>query len=126
MQLSASIFKAYDIRGVLGVSLDDSVAYQIGQAFGSASVMAGESAVVVGYDGRLSGPSLAAALAAGLQSTGVDVIDIGMVPTPVLVKKAGMPAPPARSFSASVPWGVNSKASSPARYWRSNSLFSPT
>ena len=79
-----AIFKAYDIRGVLGVSLDDSVAYQIGQAFGSASVMAGESAVVVGYDGRLSGPSLAASLAAGLQSTGVDVIDIGMVPTPVL------------------------------------------
>src|SRR3989475_8569281 len=49
-----------------------------------------------------------------------------MVPTPVLVKKAGMPAPPARSFSASVPWGVNSSSSSPARYWRSNSLFSPT
>ncbi|MEY3264799.1 MAG: hypothetical protein RL717_2276, partial [Pseudomonadota bacterium] len=79
-----AIFKAYDIRGVLGVSLDDSVAYQIGQAFGSASVMAGEPDVVVGYDGRLSGPSLTAALAAGLQSTGVDVIDIGMVPTPVL------------------------------------------
>ena len=48
------------------------------------------------------------------------------VPTPVVVKNAGMPAPPARSFSASVPCGVNSSSSSPARYWRSNSLFSPT
>src|SRR5690606_1318444 len=49
-----------------------------------------------------------------------------IVPTPVRVKNAGMPAPPARSLSASVPCGVNSSSSSPARYWRSNSLFSPT
>src|SRR5690606_33095749 len=48
------------------------------------------------------------------------------VPTPVRVKKAAMPAPPARSFSASVPWGVSSSSSSPERNWRSNSLFSPT
>ena len=78
-QLTPGIFKAYDIRGVLGTTLDESIAHQIGQAFGTVARAKGERVVVVGYDGRLSGPSLAAALAAGLQSTGVDVIDIGIV-----------------------------------------------
>lgn len=81
---SPTIFKAYDIRGIIGKTLDASVAQQIGQAFGSAVRAKGESVVVIGRDGRLSGPDLAAALAAGLQSTGVDVIDLGMVATPML------------------------------------------
>jgi phosphomannomutase/phosphoglucomutase len=84
VKLNPGIFKAYDIRGVLGTTLDKGIAYQIGQAFGSAAVEGGEQTVVIGRDGRLSGPDLSAALAEGLQSTGIDVIDIGMVATPML------------------------------------------
>ncbi|HEX2605591.1 MAG TPA: phosphomannomutase/phosphoglucomutase [Oxalicibacterium sp.] len=82
--LSPSIFKAYDIRGVIGSTLDASVARDIGRAFGSAVRAKNESVVVIGRDGRLSGPELAAALAEGLQSAGVDVIDLGVVATPML------------------------------------------
>ena len=83
-QLTSGIFKAYDIRGVLGTTLDADIARQIGQAFGSAVRARGDNTVIIGRDGRLSGPELADALASGLQSTGVDVIDLGMVATPVL------------------------------------------
>ena len=82
--LSKSIFKAYDIRGIIGKTLDADVAYSIGQAFGSAALAKGEKAVVIGRDGRLSGPELASALAKGLQSTGVNVIDLGVVATPMV------------------------------------------
>jgi phosphomannomutase/phosphoglucomutase len=82
--LSQSIFKAYDIRGIIGKTLDASIAKQIGQAFGAAARAKGEQTVVIGRDGRLSGPELAAALAAGLQAAGVDVIDLGVVATPML------------------------------------------
>ena len=82
--LTPGIFKAYDIRGVLDKTLDTDIARQIGKAFGSAALEKGEKTVVIGRDGRLSGPSLAAALAEGLQSTGVNVIDVGMVATPML------------------------------------------
>jgi len=82
--LSPSIFKAYDIRGIIGKTLDADVAYQIGQAFGTAALAKGEKAVVIGRDGRLSGPDLITALAKGLQSTGVDVIDLGVVVTPMV------------------------------------------
>jgi phosphomannomutase/phosphoglucomutase len=82
--LSPSIFKAYDIRGVIGSTLDASVARDIGRAFGSAVRAQNEKVVVIGRDGRLSGPELAAALAEGLQSTGIDVIDLGVVATPML------------------------------------------
>lgn len=81
--ISQSIFKAYDIRGVVGTTLDAEVARQIGRAFGSEIRAQGGTAVVVARDGRLSGPELAGALAQGLQASGVDVIDVGMVPTPV-------------------------------------------
>ena len=84
MQLNASIFKAYDIRGVVPATLDTRVAEALGQAFGSAARAAGETAVAVGRDGRLSGPSLAEALIRGLVSTGVEVIDVGAVTTPML------------------------------------------
>lgn len=83
-QLTPGIFKAYDIRGVLGTTLDADIARQIGQAFGSAVRARGDNTVIIGRDGRLSGPELADALASGLQSTGVDVIDLGMVATPML------------------------------------------
>jgi phosphomannomutase/phosphoglucomutase len=82
--ISASIFKAYDIRGIIDKTLDAEVARQIGRAFGSAVRARGASAAVIGRDGRLSGPELSAALAQGLQSAGVDVIDVGMVATPML------------------------------------------
>jgi phosphomannomutase/phosphoglucomutase len=82
--LSKSIFKAYDIRGVIGSTLDAGVARQIGQAFGMAVLAKGERKVVIGRDGRLSGPELAGALAQGLQAAGVDVIDLGVVATPMV------------------------------------------
>jgi len=84
MQFSASIFKAYDIRGVVPSTLDESVAEALGKAFGSAARAAGEKSVAVGRDGRLSGPALAAALIRGLVATGIEVIDIGAVTTPML------------------------------------------
>ncbi|RIX80225.1 phosphomannomutase/phosphoglucomutase [Acidovorax cavernicola] len=84
MQLSASIFKAYDIRGVVPLSLDVEVAAALGRAFGSAARAAGETTVAVGRDGRLSGPALADALIDGLVATGIEVIDVGAVTTPML------------------------------------------
>jgi phosphomannomutase/phosphoglucomutase len=82
--LSKTIFKAYDIRGVIDSTLDAGVARSIGQAFGQAALAKGERKVVIGRDGRLSGPGLTAALAEGLQAAGVDVIDLGMVATPMV------------------------------------------
>ena len=84
MQLNASIFKAYDIRGVVPASLNPEVAQALGRAFGAAARKAGEKAVAVGRDGRLSGPLLAEALMRGLVASGVEVIDIGAVTTPML------------------------------------------
>ncbi|WP_233575543.1 phosphomannomutase/phosphoglucomutase [Noviherbaspirillum saxi] len=84
VNLSPSIFKAYDIRGIVGKTLDIGVARKIGEAFGTAARVKGEQAVVIGRDGRLSGPELSAALASGLQRAGVDVIDLGVVATPML------------------------------------------
>jgi phosphomannomutase len=84
MQISASIFKAYDIRGVVPTTLDAEIAEALGRAFGSAARAAGEKSVAVGRDGRLSGPSLSEALIRGLVATGVEVINIGAVTTPML------------------------------------------
>ena len=84
MQVHPSIFKAYDIRGVVGQTIDAAFAEHLGRAFGSEAVAAGEKAVAVGRDGRLSGPKLAAALIKGLKSTGLDVVDLGPVTTPML------------------------------------------
>ena len=84
LPLSKSIFKAYDIRGVVGTTLDTGIARQIGQAFGVAARAKGENVVIIGRDGRLSGPELTAALATGLQDAGVDVVDLGVVVTPMV------------------------------------------
>ncbi|HEY1128606.1 MAG TPA: phosphomannomutase/phosphoglucomutase [Roseateles sp.] len=84
MQVHASIFKAYDIRGVVGQTLNEELAEHLGRAFGTEAKALGEKAVAVGRDGRLSGPGLVAALIRGLQSTGLDVVDIGAVTTPML------------------------------------------
>jgi len=84
MQVHASVFKAYDIRGVVGRTIDERFAEHLGRAFGSEAIAAGERAVAVGRDGRLSGPVLAAALVRGLASTGLDVVDLGAVTTPIV------------------------------------------
>ena len=84
MQLNASIFKAYDIRGLTPTTINEEVAFALGRAFGAAALAAKEKTVAVGRDGRLSGPALAAALMSGLAASGVDVIDVGMVTTPML------------------------------------------
>ena len=84
LALSKTIFKAYDIRGVIGKTLDAGIARHIGRAFGAAALAKGERKVVIGRDGRLSGPELAAALAEGLRDAGVDVIDLGVVATPMV------------------------------------------
>jgi len=82
--LPREIFKAYDIRGVVRRNLTPDIVEAIGRAIGSEARERGRSVVVIGRDGRLSGPELASALAAGLQEAGVDVIDVGQVATPML------------------------------------------
>ena len=84
MHTEASIFKAYDIRGVVPSTVTELVAEGLGKAFGSIALAQGEKTVAVGRDGRLSGPSLAAALMRGLVAVGIEVIDVGMVTTPML------------------------------------------
>ncbi|MEP7296020.1 MAG: phosphomannomutase/phosphoglucomutase, partial [Burkholderiales bacterium] len=84
MKVSAPAFKAYDIRGVVGKDIDATFAEHLGRAFGSAAIAAGERAVAVGRDGRVSGPSLVKAMIRGLTSTGLDVVDLGPVTTPML------------------------------------------
>lgn len=79
-----SIFKAYDIRGVVDETLTEPTVFQIGAALGEMIREAGREACVVGRDGRLSGPRLVNALSQGLMSAGIRVIDIGQVPTPVV------------------------------------------
>jgi len=89
-QLPASIFRAYDIRGVVGDSLTTETAYWIGRAVGSESLAQGEPNVSVGRDGRLSGPELVQHLIQGLVDSGCSVSDVGMVPTPVLYYAANV------------------------------------
>ncbi len=82
--IPASIFKAYDIRGIVGETLTDEIVYSIGRAVASEASARSQQCVIIGRDGRLSGPAFAAALSKGIQDAGLDVIDIGMVPSPIL------------------------------------------
>jgi phosphomannomutase len=84
MNVAPSVFKAYDIRGIVGTTIDEGFAEHLGRAFGTEARKLGERAVIVGRDGRMSGPGLAAALIRGLVSTGLDVVDLGPVTTPML------------------------------------------
>jgi phosphomannomutase len=84
VELSPEIFRAYDIRGVVGKTLDNGIARQVGQAIGTLAMEQDATPVVVGRDGRHSGPDLVRGMIEGLSSTGCDVVDIGAVPTGVL------------------------------------------
>ena len=84
IKIDPCIFRSYDIRGIAGVTLTDAIVTLIGQAIGSEAKEQGQHALVVGRDGRHSSPSLSQALIKGIVLSGCDVIDIGMVPTPVL------------------------------------------
>lgn len=80
----SSIFKAYDIRGIVPSTLNEAVAEGLGRAFGTAAMAEGQTTVAVGRDGRLSGPALTAALIRGLVAAGMRVIDVGVCTTPML------------------------------------------
>jgi phosphomannomutase/phosphoglucomutase len=82
-KLPPEIFKAYDIRGVVGRTLTAPIVRAIGQALGTLAQERGRDTLVIGRDGRLSGPELAAALAEGIRASGANVIDVGMVATPM-------------------------------------------
>jgi phosphomannomutase/phosphoglucomutase len=82
--LPPEIFKAYDIRGIVGKTLTPAIVELVGQALGSEALAQNLKRFVIGRDGRLSGPELAVALARGIARSGCDVVDIGMVPTPVV------------------------------------------
>jgi phosphomannomutase/phosphoglucomutase len=83
MPLPAEIFKAYDIRGIVGRTLTPPIVERIGQGLGTLALERGRDTIVVGRDGRLSGPELAGALAAGIRAAGANVVDVGMVATPM-------------------------------------------
>lgn len=85
-----SIFRAYDIRGIVGETLTSETAYWLGRAIGAQSLAQGEPNVSVGRDGRLSGPQLVATLIKGLHDSGCHVSDIGLVPTPALYYAANV------------------------------------
>jgi len=82
--LPQEIFKAYDIRGIVGKTLTPAIVRRIGHGLGSLAAERGQRAIAVGRDGRLSGPELAEALMAGIRMAGIDTIDVGRVPTPVV------------------------------------------
>lgn len=82
--LPDQIFKAYDIRGVVDTALSEDVVERIGRALGSEALEHSQTSIIVGRDGRLSGPRLVDALARGITATGCSVIDIGQAPTPVI------------------------------------------
>ncbi len=84
MTIAAEIFRAYDIRGVVDQTLTTEAVYNIGRALGTKVLALAGDCIVLGRDGRLSGPRLAAELKAGILSTGCNVVDVGVVPTPVL------------------------------------------
>lgn len=106
--IDPSIFRAYDIRGIVDKTITEDAVYLIGRALGSLVIEQGDKRIVVARDGRLSGPRLSMALAQGLKSTGCDVFDLGIVPTPLLYFA---------TFVAGIPSGVMLTGShNPAEY----------
>lgn len=83
IKLPPEIFKAYDIRGIVGKTLTAGIVRAIGHGLGSLALTAGRDTIVIGRDGRLSGPTLAGALGEGIRAAGAHVVDVGMVATPM-------------------------------------------
>lgn len=83
-KLPAAVFKAYDIRGIVPQQLNPEFAYLLGQALAQLARDENVSTLVVGYDGRHSSPELSKALQEGILSRGIDTLDVGMVPTPLV------------------------------------------
>ena len=84
LELPAEIFKAYDIRGIVGKTLTPEIVEAIGHALGAEARFRKQKEICIGYDGRLSGPELAAALSRGICKAGINVINLGMVATPMV------------------------------------------
>ena len=84
MIVNSAIFKANDIRGIVKTQLTPQVTEQIGHALGSMTLESGRDTLVVGMDGRLTSPTLSKALSKGIMSSGCNVIDIGLVTTPMV------------------------------------------
>ena len=84
MSINPGIFREYDIRGIIGADIDEEVFEIIGKAYGTYMKNLGASRLSIGRDCRLSSPELAGAMTRGINSTGIDVLDIGMVSTPML------------------------------------------
>ena len=84
IDLPATIFRAYDIRGLADTELNDEACYAIGMAIGSAAIDQGQQTIVLAADGRHSSPRIREAMSNGLQASGCDVIDIGTLPTPLM------------------------------------------
>jgi phosphomannomutase / phosphoglucomutase len=82
--IPSEIFKAYDIRGIVGKTLTPEIVEAIGHAIGSEAAARKQKKICIGYDGRLSGPTLAEALSRGIRNSGIDVINLGMVATPMV------------------------------------------
>jgi len=83
MKLSGDIFKAYDIRGIVGKTLTAEAVHAVGQALGTLAQERERDTLVIARDGRLSGPELCRVLGEGIRASGANVIDIGMVTTPM-------------------------------------------
>lgn len=83
METPKEIFKAYDIRGIVGKTFTPEIVEAIGHAIGSEAVARGQKEICIGRDGRLSGPDMAAALARGIRKAGIGVVDLGMAATPM-------------------------------------------
>ena len=82
--ISREIFKAYDIRGIVGKTLTPAIVEAIGHALGSEAKQRAQKEICIGYDGRLSGPELSNALSTGIRKAGVNVVNLGMVATPMV------------------------------------------
>lgn len=83
-QVNPRIFREYDVRGVVGEDLNDAAVEELGKGFGTYVASLGHRAIALGYDMRLSSEPFAAAISRGVLSTGVDVVNIGQSPTPLL------------------------------------------
>jgi phosphomannomutase / phosphoglucomutase len=84
LKIPREIFKAYDIRGIVGKTLTPEIVQAIGHALGSEAKQRAQTEICIGYDGRLSGPELAQALSTGIRKAGINVVNLGMVATPMV------------------------------------------